>query len=360
MHDLLVSYLLGEIDDQKRRLVEEKLRNDPALREKLEHLRHCLGLDEGQSCNEGSAQELPPHDLASRTSERVASVADSGIFEGCESTAFSSLGFASREATSETAAGTSSWTVADLTVATGVVLAIGMLLLPALRDSRCASRRLDCQDNLRELGVALANYSESNQRYMLRVRPNEHTGKFALYLVRRGLLDPQQSPKVMICPSSALAEEIRAGRTTFRMPSWEEFNASRGNERQWYIRTTGGSYAYRLGWNDHGQYRTLRNTYCRSVPILADAPNTEPTEYTSSNHGGCGQNVLFQDQSVRYVTGCFLPGAKDHFFLNYNGQQVPSDDPFDTVLAPSEARPQFSSTDKALRVQVRVHRTDLN
>lgn len=350
MHDLLVSYLLGEATEHERRFIEQRLREDPTVRGQLEHLRRCLGLDEPDG------EEPPPADLARRTSQHVATVADSGDFERGDSMSFSSLGFASSPSGPGQAAATTQWTVADLTVATGVALAIGMLLLPALGASHCASQRLHCQNNLCELGFALAKYSEDHNRFMPQVKPGEHTGIYAIRLIRGGYLDHSRIAQLVVCPASKLADDIDAGRVTDWMPTWEKFQASRGLERVRFIRLSGGTYAYRLPYKVGGEFRALRNTHSSKVPILADSPNPQLVEYTSCNHGGCGENVLFQDQNVRYLVGWFAPDGKDDLFLNYRGHVSPSDQRTDTVLAPSEVRPLPISRDKVSRFRIRVVR----
>ena len=115
MHDLLVGYLLDELDDDQRRIVEQRLRHDPAFRRQLAHLSRCLGRDR----NAENLPTEPPRGLAERTARNIAHAADSGEFQLANQYGYSSIGFADGDSR-----GKSQWTVVDMAVATGVVLAV--------------------------------------------------------------------------------------------------------------------------------------------------------------------------------------------------------------------------------------------
>jgi hypothetical protein len=101
----------------------------------------------------------------------------------------------------------------------------------------------------------------------------------------------------------------------------------------------GGSYAYRLGYVEGNRYHDIRNENQSRSPLMADAPSFQLAGFMSANHRGCGQNVLFQDQSVRYQTACMVPGREDHLFLNTAGIPAAGQGPLDTVLGRSEMTP---------------------
>ena len=54
-------------------------------------------------------------------------------------------------------------TIVELLVSTAILSTMMALLLPAVQASREASRNLQCQDNLHQVGVALINYHQSHQ-----------------------------------------------------------------------------------------------------------------------------------------------------------------------------------------------------
>ncbi len=329
MHDLLVGYLLDELDDDQRRIVEERLRHDPAFRRQLAHLSRCLGQDR----NAENLPTEPPRGLAERTARNIAHAADSGEFQLANQYGYSSIGFADGDSR-----GKSHWTVVDMAVATGVVLAVGMLLLPALRDSRSAARRLECQNHLRQLGVALANYSEVYQKYMPRIETGEPAGIFTVRLVENRFIDRDQARQLIVCPATELAESIQSRQIRIQIPSFAVYQSAKGTVLVGFQKTIGGSLAYRLPFLRNGEYTALRNTYRKDIAVLSDAPNPQDPSFKSCNHGRYGQNVLFQDLRVDYLKGPLCnTNRHDHLFLNHDGLPIASTDPFDSVLGPSDA-----------------------
>jgi prepilin-type processing-associated H-X9-DG protein len=78
------------------------------------------------------------------------------------------------------------------------------------------------------------------------------------------------------------------------------------------------------------------------VPIMADCPPFDGRGRggagNSRAHGGTGQNVLFIDGSVRFVTSRQVtPG--DDMYLNFDDRILAGVREGDTVLAASDASP---------------------
>ena len=61
----------------------------------------------------------------------------------------------------------SGWTVVELLVAIGILALLMALLLPAIQHVRATARRLDCQSNLRQVGLALHNYHDAHESFPL-------------------------------------------------------------------------------------------------------------------------------------------------------------------------------------------------
>ena len=102
-------------------------------------------------------------------------------------------------------------------------------------------------------------------------------------------------------------------------------------------------YAYPLGYRDeagtyHGPGDIPQSSWSQT-PIMADRAPAEGILNNSVNHGGAGQNVLFADGHVKFLTERNL-GTGDDFFLNREGKIAAGLDPTDNVLGHSAARPK--------------------
>jgi hypothetical protein len=338
MRDQLVRYLLGELNQQEQEQLEAALRDSPELQREFEHLRKCLpdpnsledcdladcdeeferpaaagacgGLAErtlDKICGEGPCHERP------RTPAEIAAAYDAPV-------------------------GTPSWSIADLTVAGGVFLAISMLFVPALRQSRDAARRNDCSNNLRQVGTMLISYAESKGHFFPTAGRNENAGIFAVYLVEDGYAGSDELARLLLCRSSAVADDVAAKRITIRVPTLCELEAASAKERCFWKRMMCPSYAYRIGYIEDGQYCAVRNQHSCRKAMLADAPCQKLNNLRSDHHGG--QNVLYEDGHACFQRISTLPEEhQDPIYLNDDGNQAAGLDRDDTVLAPSQMAP---------------------
>jgi prepilin-type processing-associated H-X9-DG protein len=137
-----------------------------------------------------------------------------------------------------------------------------------------------------------------------------------------------------------LAEEVAAKRVFIRVPTMCELEAASGKERCMWRRLMGGSYAYQMGYIEGDRHCAIRNEGSCRKAVLADAPSGKHVNLQSANHGGCGQNVLYQDGHVGYQKKCTpTETAEDHLYLNDEGKEAAGLGRFDTVLGRSEATP---------------------
>ena len=318
MRDQLIGYLLDALEPHERAAVERKLSQDASLRRELTLLQRSLaGLDADRGHYD------PPEGLAQQTVEFVQTAAKIAALPRMTPDLSASMG-ASR------------WRIADLVVAAGVLVGASLLFIPAVSQSRYSTRVSGCQNNLRQLGVALVNYSESNDRYFPHVPskgPLAAAGVYAQTLVQSGFLD---DPHLIICPASALAENAH----TFHVPTTEEMHAAEAPRLVELQREMGGSYGYTLGYVSKGRYRPTKNFGRSSFALMADTPKCAPAgDIVTDNHGGAGQNVLFEDGHVAHLTGRTSEGCGDDIFLNDQGEVCAGTHRDDAVIAPSPARP---------------------
>jgi len=206
--------------------------------------------------------------------------------------------------------------------------------MPAIHQSRFQSQVDSCKANLRDLGVSLINYSQFHQGDFPAV-PCEGklaaAGIFAPTLLREGFLRGWQP---LVCPSSPLNRRIK------RIPSLEELQAASEDRLRELRSLMSGCYGYSLGYVDErGAYHNTKNLGRSQFALVADAPGADQPGYQSLNHGGRGQNVLFEDGRVRFACCSKPDGSADDIFVNRDGEVAAGIGPDDAVIAPSEARP---------------------
>lgn len=331
MRDDLLAYLLDDADPEQRRRIEHHLECDPTWQHELERLRSCL---EAQSSGSTSA-DCPPEDLVRRT----CSLVDSAVLEGITICPGESSAATLSEA-SEFVSHTRRWSIADWTVGTGIVAVVFMLLLPALHESRETARRLKCQDNIREIGSGLVDYAERGRQGLPHVGFHQNAGMFVMELAEGSRLSRTQLAELLVCPGSQLADDVFSGKIVMHIPTRDELNAATEKQLLELRQHMSGSFAYQFGYVDaKGNYCRMKFVGRSDAPMLADAPSYLVEGFQSANHGGCGQNVIFQDLSSRYCNQCVCENGDKHLFLNIKGQHAAGQTHLDYVLGRSEATP---------------------
>lgn len=314
MREKLVCYLLGELDQAERAQLEARLAAEPALRRELEQIRECLESSEPDDC------VGCPEGLADRTAAGISRFSDASEPAG------ECVGMSSR------------WSLLDICVAAGVVLALGSMLLPAIPRSREASRQLACQDNMRQLGQALVGYAEEHDGYFPYIQPHENAGMFAVRLAESGQLSKPDLRRLLLCRAASLRDG--SSRITVIVPNAQQLEQAKGQALEMLRRWMAGSYAYRLGYVKNSQYHAIVNHESARSPILSDAPTRINGQWISTNHGVLqGQNVLYEDGGVRFQVGATCPAMDPNVFVNHYGMPAAGDGPSDVVLVRSDLTP---------------------
>lgn len=331
MRDELLAYLLNDADPEQRARIEHHLAHDPTWQHEYERLQDCLKAYE----TDPESAPCPPEDLVNRTCKFV----ERAVQEAkCLPTG--TVLPASLSESQDGCAGKRRWSLADFAVGGGIALALSLLLFPALVESRDATRRAQCQDNLREIGTALVKYANIHRRGLPHVGYHENAGMFVVELADSGVISRDELKTLLVCPNTELARGVNAGKVLMRVPTREELAAVPPQALKALQKHMGGSFAYQFGYvDDNGEYQRIPFVNRGDAPMLADAPNFSVDGFQSGNHGDCGQNVIYQDLSSRYLSKCQADLRGDHLFLNKQRRHAAGRGLGDVVLGRSEATP---------------------
>lgn len=336
----LLGYVLGALDAQEQRDVQEAIDTNPELEERLLELKNALRpLDYLDTSG-------PRPGLARRTCEMVASVAGTSN-QLVSSKSYAANSFITDDLDSHPQLNspaprrqllrTSTWSLPDFAVAVAGMAIVASILFPAISYTRYNSRLSFCQNNLRQLGGALVSFSDTHEGRFVdipRSGPLAVSGSFAPLLKDAGFVTDDA---VFACAGATAESEHDA---PLHIPTVAAIKSATGEQLVHLQRTMGGHYGYTLGYCTTEGYCPPRNLGRTNVVLLADAPSLNLTGRVSPNHGGRGQNVLFEDGHVRYVAGASI--GEDALFVNDCNLVAPGCRPSDNVIAPSHLSPVAS------------------
>lgn len=339
----LLGYLLGAMDAPEQRDIQQQLDDHPQLEDELLQIKNALlpldYLDGGG----------PRPGLARRTCEKIAfasremsdeSFGDVTIGHTAEEPATSSwksqqlaenTPVCMQPSLTERVFVPSNWSLPDVLVGVACLSIMAGVLFPAIAYTRHNSRLAACQGNLQELGRAFLKYSESHDGYFVAIPPGGKlavSGCFGPLLKEAGLLETDE---LLAC------QGIAQSRTPVHIPSAGQIESAVGEQLAFYRRTMGGHYGYSMGYQQDGRYSPPRNDGRTNVVLLADAPSSDQPGRRSANHGSSGQNCLFEDGHVQFVSGHSV--GDDAIFENDYGIVGPGSDAHDSVIAASHLSP---------------------
>lgn len=332
MRELLIRYLLGELDAGEQSQVEKRLRESSELRQELAYLQKCFAENGDVELPTGE----PPRGLAERTSQRVSDSAcgvdDVDLFD------IASGRVAAFAGSGDAPAGPLGWSFADVTVAAGVCFAMAMLLAPALRNSQDASRRNSCADHQREAYFIVAKYAEGHNGYLPAANPGEMAGMYFVRVIGKEYAKIEDARRILACSGSPLGEAIRRGQAEIFVPTQLQVSTTSPSGLHELFATSTGSYAVPLPSIQNNRYTCPRLFDAEVFPILADAPNLNVAGVESQNHYG-GLLVTYSDGSVKFQTSAITPIWEDRIFLNVLGRPEAGRGEHDSVLVPGNRTP---------------------
>jgi len=326
MEDNFVGYLLDALDERTKLQVEAYLEEHPDARAKLATLKQGLNVLEADL-----DAPAPPALLAERTLARVAEHVCSGADRIAE------LPKAPPATPSMLRGSRSWWRRADVLIAACLLITvtgISVTILNRMRGPSSAALVVECQDNLREFFGGLQAYRDLNGHFpdIVKEAPHDVAGMVVPILAEAGVLPSGASIR---CP--AVGAPLSCD---FTLAKLRDMNDADFRPRSPCLSMC---YAYSLGYRDeNGVWHApgeAQETSLSQTPIMADRPPSEGIVKNSVNHAGTGQNVLFADGHLLFLTGRTLGSENDDIFLNSDKRVAAGLGSRDIVLGYSAARP---------------------
>lgn len=304
----LLGFVLEALDAAEQESVARAVADDPRLQARCQRLRSLLQPFSARPGRWAGVEDYdPPVGLAQRTCEYVrahgALLPSRGGWHAI-----------------------SDWRPIDLFVAAGVLVAACLLLFPAIAQSRFHAQVAGCQQQLRELGVALWQYSDRHDG-MFPVIPAEGPLAFS-GVYSSALLDGYlQDESLLHCPASSAAP-------VFDRPTMTELQAAAPEDISAWRPNLGGSYGYTLGYLQEDRYHGIRNQARPFFAIMADV-----SAGSALNHGRRGQNVLFEDLHVQFLRPENFSELGEDIFRNDQGEVAAGQHAQDACIGQSVASP---------------------
>jgi hypothetical protein len=316
----LLGYLLGALERTEHEQVAAELKANPALAAEMRHLEECLGR---VGLDEEPAHFDPPGGLAARTCRVVAERRERVVI-------------ARQNWTAAPVESQRSMTWVNLLTVASVLIAGAALFFPALNHSLEQAERAACQNNLRQIGLALHEYSEREpSRSFPRVETVGNRGVAGIYAPILASKQLILDTATFLCPS--MSSQRRQAK--LHIPTPEEIDAANGAALRELHQTIGGDYGYNMGYWQGDQLMAPCNNGRCDYALMSDAPSDLLPGRQSANHNGRGQNVLYEDGHIKFISKFPSPQLPDDPFYNLQRRVAAGLNASDHVVGASSDQP---------------------
>ncbi|MEM7781996.1 MAG: hypothetical protein AAF623_01365 [Planctomycetota bacterium] len=343
-HEDLLGFVLGALDAQEQTAIEQLIDQDPQIEEELLRIRTAILPLDDLDCGG------PRPGLARRTCELIAGLEKTAIKQSSSQEVRSSMYEAAIAAADpelirsseledsrvqpakpvyEAPQKTSrSFSLTDLLAAAAMLAIVAGILFPTISYTRFNSRVIACQDNLRQIGNAMIQYSDINEGSFIAIPESGNlavSGCYAPILKDAGLIE---NDEIFGCAGVGSKAPIR-------IPGCGQVTSNDLSKEQvlHFQKIMGGHFGYAMGYCEGNLYCVPKNMGRSNIVLLADQPSIDLEGRKSANHGGKGQNCLFEDGRVEFVVGHVY--GNDALFENDYGVVAPGSNAWDNVIAPS-------------------------
>lgn len=319
MDENIVGYVLNALDDAERAEMEAYLARHPEARRRVDLVRQALA-----PLAADKQDVAPPHGLVYKTLAWVAENVTRGLPPAPQPLA------------GRVPAARPIWRRLDALVAACLlvtVVGLGISTVMHLRGQNAA--KLECQNNLREYYQALQQYHQVHHTFPNVQREGEPRNVAGLVVPM--LVDKKVLPQTVSvrCPGN--------GPPRFCTLTLDQLRAMPEAEFLQHAPDLLSCYSYSLGYVDKDVYFPAQldaDQHLNSLlPLMADCPPRDQGPGNSRNHGGGGQNVLFQDGHVKFTTARNIGPDGDDIFLNKANKVAAGRDRRDVVLGHSASKP---------------------
>jgi hypothetical protein len=309
IHQQLLGHLLGALDDDEQEWVDSRLEHDEEYRRQWQEWRRRLApllsmRPDGE----------PPPGLAERTCRFVAACAP-----------------VPRRVKPRQRKMSPDWAVSgraarvgwlDVAAVAVILLVAAILVPPAIHNSRFHSRLASCQEKLRQVGLALAQYGYDHGNPISELADNERltdAGQFAAEM-----LDDDLTPDDgrAVCPDAWLAVQgafrwphhVGLGLAEVESPAAEAFEAGPPLPGRLPFEIAGVSNRDWPGTWRNGMIDGEADPPPAAVALLADSPSADLPDQAFDCHDGQGRNMFFEDGHVDFLP-CSTPQSPDETLL---------------------------------------------